>query len=90
MNRLSMAALYISRDLFEQIGKGRPFEIFVQSNHYRISQLNVRYGESSPGEILALFNSLGLLEISINGGNAADLLSLSLNSSVRIKFKELK
>jgi S-adenosyl-L-methionine hydrolase (adenosine-forming) len=80
----------ISRELFDQIGKGRSFEIFVQSNHNRISHLNQRYGESSLGEILALFNSIGLLEIAINGGNAADLLNLSLNSSVRVKFKEAK
>jgi S-adenosylmethionine hydrolase len=79
----------ISLDLFHQIGKGRAFDILVQSNHNRISRLNQRYGESSQGEILALFNSIGLLEIAINGGNAADLLDLSLNSSVRVKFKEI-
>lgn len=77
----------ISLELFEQIGKGRSFEIFVQSNHYRINRLNKKYNDSSPGEILALFNSLGLLEIAINKGNAADLLNLVLNSPVRIKFK---
>jgi S-adenosylmethionine hydrolase len=78
----------ISRELFDQIGKGRPFEIFVQSNHNRINRLNFGYSDSSLGEMLALFNSLGLLEIAINGGNAAELLNLALNSSVRIKFKE--
>jgi S-adenosylmethionine hydrolase len=80
----------INRELFEQIGKGRPFEIFVQSNHNKIDRLNEWYGDSSLGEMLALFNSLGLLEIAINGGNAADLLNLSLNSSVRVKFREDK
>ncbi len=77
----------ISFDLFQQIGKGRSFDILVQSNHYKINRLNKRYGESSLGEILAVFNSLGLLEIAINGGNAADLLNLNVNSSIRIKFK---
>ncbi len=80
----------ITRDLFDQIGKGRPFEIFVQSNHNRIVRLCSKYSDSSPGEMLALFNSLNLLEIAINGGNAAELLNLSLNSSVRIKFKDNK
>jgi S-adenosyl-L-methionine hydrolase (adenosine-forming) len=78
----------ITRDLFDQIGEGRPFDIFVQSNHNRINRLNKLYSDSSLGEMLALFNGLGLLEIAINGGNAADLLHLALNSSVRIKFKE--
>jgi len=76
----------ISKELFERIGKKRRFEIFVQSNHYKISKLNNYYHETSPGEILALFNSVGLLEIAINKGNAADLLNLTTNSSVRIKF----
>lgn len=77
----------ITVDLFEQIGKGRLFEIFVQSNHYRINRLNNKYGDASEGEMLALFNSLGLLEIAINKGNAADLLNLIVNSPIRIKFK---
>jgi S-adenosylmethionine hydrolase len=78
----------INRELFERIGKGRPFELFIQSNHYRINRINTWYSETSSGEILALFNSLNLLEIAIHGGNAAELLNLSLNSTVRIKFKE--
>lgn len=78
----------INRELFDQIGKGRPFEIFIQSNHYRINRLNERYSESSLGEMVALFNSIGLLEIAINGGNAAELLNLSINSPIRIKFRQ--
>jgi len=78
----------ITRDLFDRIGDNRPFEIYVQSNHYVINRLNNYYHETAPGEILAIFNSVGLLEIAINKGNAADLLNLSTNSSIRVKFKE--
>lgn len=78
----------ISRELFNRVGKNRPFEIYVRSNHYKINKINTFYHETSPGEILALFNSVGLLEIAINMGNVADLLDLSVNSSVRIKFLE--
>jgi S-adenosylmethionine hydrolase len=76
----------ISRDLFDRIRKGRPFDLFIQSNYYKINRLNKNYYDSSTGELLALFNSLGLLEIAINSGNAADLLSLGINSVIRIKF----
>ncbi|KPK85382.1 MAG: hypothetical protein AMS27_07440 [Bacteroides sp. SM23_62_1] len=76
----------ISRELFERVGKNRPFEIYVRSNHYKITKINSFYHETSPGEILALFNSVGLLEIAINMGNVAELLDLSINSSIRIKF----
>jgi S-adenosylmethionine hydrolase len=80
----------ITLELFERIGKGRPFELFIQSNHFKINRINSLYDETTPGEILALFNSVGLLEIAINGGNAADLLNLSFNSPIRIKFREAK
>jgi S-adenosylmethionine hydrolase len=78
----------ISRELFERVGKNRPFEIFVRSNHYKIDRINDFYHETSPGEILAIFNSIGLLEIAMNMGNVAELLDLSVNSSVRVKFRE--
>ncbi|MBU8891739.1 MAG: SAM-dependent chlorinase/fluorinase [Bacteroidales bacterium] len=77
----------ISKDLFDRVGKGKSFKIYVQSNHYVISKLNKSYQETTVGEILAIFNSLNLLEIAINGGNAAELLNLDTNSSVRIKFQ---
>lgn len=80
----------ISLDTFEKVGGGKPFEIFVQSNHYRINKLNKTYSESASGELLALFNSIGLLEIAISNGNIADLLNLTTNSTIRVKFYEEK
>lgn len=76
----------INAELFHTIGKKRKFEIFIQSNHYRVNKINQYYFESSIGELLVLFNSVGFLEIAINNGNAADLLNLSVGSAVRIKF----
>lgn len=76
----------ISKELFERVGKNRPFEIFIRSNHYRIDRINNFYHETSPGEILAIFNSIGLLEIAMNMGNVAELLDLTVNSSIRVKF----
>jgi S-adenosyl-L-methionine hydrolase (adenosine-forming) len=76
----------ITRDLFEQVGKGRRFEILVQSNHYKITRINKTYNETSSGELLAIFNSAELLEIAINKGNVAELLNLGINSNIRVKF----
>lgn len=76
----------ITRELFDRIGKGRQFEIALQSNHYKLSRINKTYGETSVGELLVLFNSLELLEVAINKGNAAELLNLNTNSTIRIKF----
>ncbi|MDP4209728.1 MAG: SAM-dependent chlorinase/fluorinase [Bacteroidota bacterium] len=76
----------IRRDEFEQVQKGRRFEIVVQSNHYKINTISKSYNEVSDGELLAVFNSAGLLEIAINRGSAAELLNLGINSRVRVKF----
>jgi S-adenosylmethionine hydrolase len=78
----------ISRELFERVGNGRKFEIFVQSKHYKLNRINQRYNESPPGELLALFNTAGLLEIAIRNGNAAGLLKLNTHSTIRVEFKE--
>jgi S-adenosyl-L-methionine hydrolase (adenosine-forming) len=76
----------ITSELFERVGRNRRFEILVQSNHYKINKINTTYNETSSGELLALFNSAGLLEIAINKGNVAELLSLNINSNIRVKF----
>ena len=76
----------ISRDLFERIAKNRRFELFVQSKHYKITRMSRKYHDVQAGDLLALFNSAGLLEIAINSGNAARLLNLDNKSTVRIEF----
>lgn len=86
IDSFSNAITNINAELFNQIGRKRKFEIFIQSNHYRVNKINKYYFESSIGELLVLFNSVGFLEIAINNGNAADLLNLSVGSAVRIKF----
>jgi len=78
----------ISRELFDRVGKGKPFRIFVQSKHYVLDKINMRYNESPPGDLLAIFNAVGLLEIAIRNGNAAGLLKLTTDSTVRVEFKE--
>jgi S-adenosyl-L-methionine hydrolase (adenosine-forming) len=80
----------ITRELYIRIGKGRKFEIALQSNYYKLSKINNTYSETSQGELLVLFNSLDLLEIAINKGNAAELLNLNTNSTIRIKFYDKK
>ena len=78
----------ISHELFNRVGNGKAFEIYVQSKHYMINRINNRYNETDPGDLLAIFNSSGLLEIAIRNGNAAGLLKLTTNSTIRVEFKE--
>ncbi len=76
----------ITRELFERVSKKRPFEILIQSNQNKLRKLCETYSDVASGELLALFNSVGLLEIAINSGNAAGLLGLKINSAIRINF----
>lgn len=80
----------ISRDLFDRIGRGRQFEIYVQSKHYKILTLNRSYSETTAGDLLAMFNSISLLEIAIRNGSAKELLNLNTDSTIRVEFKEKK
>jgi S-adenosylmethionine hydrolase len=76
----------ITRDDFERIGKGRPFEIMVQSTRYKINRINRYFHETSRGELLAVFNISGFLEIAINKGRVASLLQLTLDSNIIVRF----
>ncbi len=76
----------ITRELFERIHQGRPFELMVQSRFNIIKRISEFYDEVQQGEILALFNSIGLLEIAVNQGNVAQLESLDTTSHIKIKF----
>jgi S-adenosylmethionine hydrolase len=76
----------ISLELFNQIGRGRKFAIYIKSNRNKIEKINKKYSESSEGEILAVFNTLGLLEIAQNKGSIADLLAIDKDSVIRINF----
>ena len=80
----------ITRKLFQRVGRDRPFEIFpgTGSLSYRITRLNRHYYETPVADIFALFNSLDLLEIGIAHGNAAELLGVTTQSQIRIRFKE--
>jgi hypothetical protein len=76
----------ISKNLFERVGKGRDYNIFIQSNYNKINKLCATYNEVEPGELLGLFNSANLLEIAIRNGYAAELLSLNVGGSIRVNF----
>jgi S-adenosylmethionine hydrolase len=77
----------ITRELFEQIGKNRKFSISVKSESYTVQHLSTNYSQVDVGELLGLFNSLGLLELAIRNGKLAELIDIKFNSPVTIKFR---
>jgi S-adenosyl-L-methionine hydrolase (adenosine-forming) len=83
----------ITRELFNEVGKGRPFKINLTRLGYSISKIHERYGEVPEGEKVAVFSSSGFLEIAINkgversGGGANKLFGLKLNDTISIEFE---
>jgi len=71
---------------FEKVQQDRNFEISFGRN--RFMNLAESYASVPEGEKLCLFNSMGLLEIAINKGNAASLLNLKQGSQVMIQFMQ--
>ncbi len=78
----------ISKELFVKIGKGRGFIIGFVQQGYDLNLINKRYSDASEGNRLALFNSAGLLEISINNGSASNLLGLEKGETIIISFDD--
>lgn len=76
----------VTRKLFDEVGKGYPFEIHMRRSKHSINKLNRSYNEVGESDLLALFSHSGYLEIAMNRGSAAKLLGLKVNESIRIEF----
>jgi S-adenosylmethionine hydrolase len=80
------AVTNIDKRTFERIGKGRKFEITAGTVGYKICKISKSYCEVRAGDLLALFNNSGMLELAQNEGNFVEILGLNNNSSVIINF----
>lgn len=78
----------ISKELFKQVGKNRGFLIGFIHKGYEIEAIETRYSAVPEGDRLAMFNSMGNLEIAINKGSAVDLLGLGKGESIIISFDD--
>jgi S-adenosylmethionine hydrolase len=76
----------IEQDIFKVLHKERPF--VVKFGKEASDRIHSYYTSVEPGECFVIFNSLGLMEIGINKGNASELLGLGYDSPVIIQFEE--
>lgn len=74
----------IEQRVFEDLSPGRSFTI--QFGGERVRHIHTDYNQTDPGEVLALFNSIGVLEIAVLKGNASELFGLTIDSPVNIIF----
>ena len=60
--------------------------VLIRGRGWHIDQIHRTYGESRPGQPLALFGSGGFLELSVNRGNALKTLGLNPGDPLIIKL----
>lgn len=76
----------ITRELFNSVGKNRKFVISFKSDSFSTTKISNGYDDVESGEILAIFNSLDLLEIAQRDGKLAELFGIQLNSPITVRF----
>jgi S-adenosyl-L-methionine hydrolase (adenosine-forming) len=74
----------ITREVFYRVFENKDYRILIQSNKNYTDHISQKYSDVPVGDMLARFNQLDLLEISINGADVSELLSLSVGSVIRI------
>jgi len=77
----------ITRRRFEQVCRNRRYTISFKSESYKIQKLSNTYNEVEVADMLALFNSLDLLEIAMRNARLSELVGLRINDPVIIKFR---
>jgi S-adenosylmethionine hydrolase len=86
VDRFGNVAFNITRHKMELVARGRNWHLNLLGR-YRIEQISQTYQDVGPGDILALYNHAGYLEIAINQSSAQDLLGLRIGSPIQLRFE---
>jgi S-adenosylmethionine hydrolase len=77
----------IGKEEFYRLNKGKEYTILIGREKFR--RLNNSINETGSGDCFVIFNSLGLLEVGINKGNASELMGLKFDSPIKISFEDV-
>lgn len=78
--------------LFRDVGRSRTCTINLRTSKHKLSKVSKQYSDVTQGNVVALFNSDGLLEVAINngapgtGGGASQLLGLHMSDLIMVVF----
>lgn len=86
IDRFGNAITNISQHFFEENCNDRGFELFINSK-ISINKFSQYYDDVETGEVVAMWNSAGVLELSLNSGRMDKLIGLKKDSTIRIVFK---
>ncbi len=78
----------ITRNFFYEHIQKQKFEILLKKRFYSITRISKNYNDIHDMELVAIFNSLNLLEIAYVYGNAAELLNIRTKEEILIKIIE--
>lgn len=77
----------IDMDMIREHGKGRAFEIIMRKSKYAVYSISDGYNTVSEGDMVAVINESGYIELAIRNGSAKQLLGLTFGEMIRIDFK---
>ena len=80
----------IEQHVFDFVKADRSFTIQIKSREYTIKKISQWYDEVPQGELLALVNDAGYLEIAVNCGKASQMFNMKYGSTIRIEFNDNK
>ncbi len=83
LDRFGNCITNITRAACERLAAGGPLKVIIGSKEIR--GLRRAYGEAAPGELLALINSVDLLEIAVAEDSAAIKLGLTPGTPVQVR-----
>jgi S-adenosylmethionine hydrolase len=75
----------ITREVFYRVFENKNYRILIQSNSNFTDKVSLKYSDVPVNEIIAKFNQLDLLEISLNGNDISETFSISVGSAVRVE-----
>ena len=80
----------ITRDIFLRVFEGRNFRILIKSNKYYTEKISRLYSDEPVGELVTRFNTLDLLEVSINGADLCQLFGVDTGDAVRVEVRNTR
>lgn len=76
----------IDKSLFDRIHRARNYTVYIQGPYSKIRSVSAGYSSHYPGQIFAMFNSLGLLELGVYQGNISALENINTATEIKIRF----
>lgn len=75
----------ITKEMFYQVCGKRRFEIVVKHENHKITSISRTYSDVPEGYLVAIFNSLGLLEIAMRNARLAEMLKIERKTPIFVK-----